>query len=333
MGNKRNALIDMTRVAAAVGIVLCHVDLTGYGLPGTLLGQFLGARFSLMFFLAVIGFYVEKSDQAGEKTILKRVSNLLRIYGLWSCVYLAFSFVMLVLIQKMPLGQFLISRVKGFLFTGSYYHFWFYPAVIYTLLIIGVVKKVLGPRARVVLMPLAVALYVVGLLGTGYLPLGQQIPGLLALYELENFEALMHLFLLGFPAVIFGMAAANQNRRCPGLVVLIAAALYVAESMVLCFVLGWYENPQIMMTTPLLTVSFLRWAQNSKLSDKKINHSLCRVVSGGMYHVHPLILAAFAVIMPGMDGLLTFTLCVLSSAIFGWMLYSLRKRKFFALYI
>ena len=216
MGNKRNAVIDMTRIGAAMGIILCHVDLTGYGAVGTFLGQFLTARFSLMFFLAVIGFYLEKSHQTGQAAIGKRVASLVRLYGLWSLVYLGFSFVMLVLIQKMPVGQFLISRVRGFFLTGSYYHFWFYPAAIYSLLIIGGVKKLLGQRTIRFLMPLAVVLYLVGLLGTGYLPLGQQIPGLKLLYGLEDFEALMHLFLLGFPAVVFGMAAANGDRKVSG---------------------------------------------------------------------------------------------------------------------
>ena len=223
--------------------------------------------------------------------------------------------------------------MRGFFLTGSYYHFWFYPAAIYSLLIIGGVKKLLGQRAIRFLMPLAVVLYLVGLLGTGYLPLGQQIPGLKFLFGLEDFEALMHLFLLGFPAVVFGMAAAKGDRKCSGFAVLLAAALYVAESAMLCFCLGWREDPQMLISTPMLTVLFLRWAQNSRCSGKKINHALFRIISGGMYNVHPLILAGFAVVGPEMDGLMLFILCVLCSALFGWMLYHLRKIKFFGLVI
>ncbi len=333
MGEQRNALVDFTRVAAAAGIILCHVDMTGYGTVGTLFGQFLSVRFSLMFFLAIIGFYVEKSYQAGKAPILKRVCSLTRVYGAWSLVYLALSFVMLVLIQKMPLGQYLVSRVKGFLFSGSYYHFWFYPAVIYALLFIGGVKRLLGHRALHFLLPLAVALYVVGLLGTGYLPIGRQIPGLRAIYAAEDFEAVMHLIFLGFPSIVFGMAAAHENRDRSGRMLLIAAAVYVAESVMLCLILGWRENPQMLISTPLLTVLFLHWAQNNSFTARNVNPLLLRTVSAGMYNVHPLLLAAFAIVLPGLNGLWTFLVCAAFSAFLGWMLYRLRKIRFFALFI
>ncbi len=333
MAERRNVLVDITRVAAAIGIILSHVDMTGYGAAGTLAGQFLSVRFSLMFFLAVIGFYVEKSCMAGKKPVFKRVCSLARVYGVWSLVYLALSFVMLVLIQKMPLGQYLAGRVKGFFFSGSYYHFWFYPAVIYALLFIGGVKRLLGNRAICFLAPLAAALYAVGLLGTGYLPLGRQIPGLRVLYGTEDFEAVMHLFFLGFPAVVFGMAAAHGSGERSGRMLPLAAAAYVAESVILCLLLGWRENPQMLVSTPLLTVLFLRWAQNSRLAVERVNPMLFRTVSAGMYNVHPLLLAAFAILLPELSGIRVFLICVGFSAFFGWALYRLRKIRFFALFI
>ena len=333
MGNKRNPLVDVTRVAAAAGIILSHVDLTGYGAVGVLLGQFLSVRFSLMFFLAVIGFYVEKAYQAGKTPVPGRVRALTRVYCAWSLVYLALSALMLVVIQKVPLGQFLASKLKSFFFSGSYYHFWFYPAVIYALLFIGAAKKLLGKRAMRFLLPLAAVLYAVGLLGTGYLPIGQKIPGLGALYGLEAFETVMHLFLLGFPAVVFGMAAAQKERNCSGRMLLTAAAAYVAESVILCLHLGWREDPQMLISTPLLTVLFLHWVQNVSLSAGRVNHSLLRVVSAGMYNVHPLFLAVFAIVLPGLNGFGAFALCVLCSAFFGWVLYCLRKVKLFALFL
>lgn len=333
MGNKRNALVDITRVAAAAGIILSHVDLTGHGAVGVLFGQFLSVRFSLMFFLAIIGYYVEKAYQAGQMPIIRRVSSFVRIYGAWSLVYLALSFVMLVIVQKVPLGQFLVSKLKSFFFSGSYYHFWFYPAVIYTLFIIGGMKKLLGNRAVPFLIPLAAVLYAVGLLGTGYLPIGQQIPWLRSLYAAEAFDAVMHLFFLGFPSIVFGMAAAQKDRSCSGFLLLIAAAVYAAESVILCLLLGWREDPQMLASTPVLTVLFLYWVRSSRLSAAKVNHSLFRVVSAGMYNVHPLFLAVFAVILPELDGLGAFVLCVLCSAVFGWVLYCLRKVRLFALFI
>lgn len=331
MGDKRNVLVDAARVAAAAGIILSHVDLSGYGAVGTLAGQFLSVRFSLMFFLAVIGFYVEKAYQAGKTPVRGRVLALTRVYGAWSMVYLALSFVMLVLIGGMPLGQYLASRVKGFFFTGSYYHFWFYPAVIYGLLIIGGVKKLMGPRALRLLLPLAAALYAVGLLGTGYLPIGRQIPGLRALYAMADFEAVMQLFLLGFPSVVFGMGAAHVKQGCSGRTVLLAAAAYVAEAALLCLGLGWWENPQMLLSTPLLTVLFLLWVQRSPWAPRWVDPALCRTVSAGMYNVHPLLLAGLALVLPGLKGLALYLVCLAGAALCGWLLHLLRKNRLFAL--
>ena len=333
MEEKRNGLVDVTRVVAAMGIILCHVDMTGYGGVGVLFSQFLTVRFSLMFFLAIIGFYTERSEQAGVKTVRKRVCAYLRVYGAWTMIYLMLSAVMLVLIQKVPLEQFLISKVKGFFLSGSYYHFWFYPAVIYALLFIAGVKKLLGDRALRFLMPLAVALYAAGLLGTGYLPMGRKIPLLCSLYATEAFETVMHLCCLGFPSVVFGMAAAHSSKKCSGFLLMAATAGYVAESVILCLHLGWQEDPQMLLTTPMLTVLFLHWVRDRNLPKGNVNHALLRVVSAGMYNVHPLILAATAVILPELAGLWTFLLCVMCSALFGCVLYCLRKIRFFELFI
>lgn len=333
MTEKRNALIDAVRVIAAAGIILSHVDLTSFGAVGALSGQFLSVRFSLMFFLAVIGFYLEKSCQAGKKPVIKRVASLIRVYGVWSLVYLALSFVMLVLIGKMPLGQYAISRIKGFLFTGSYYHFWFYPAVIYALILIGAAKKFLGQHALHLLVPLAVILYTVGLLGTGYLPIGKQIPFLRTLYQLNDFEAVMHLFLLGFPSVVFGMVAANIKKVFSSKILLFAAAMYVFESILLCLLLGWRENPQMLISTPLLTILFLNRAHASAFTLKRISPSLLRTVSAGMYNVHPLILAGLALLFPALSGLTAFLLCTVLSVLIGVTLYLLRKNRLIALFL
>ncbi|MBE5768509.1 MAG: acyltransferase [Clostridiales bacterium] len=325
MAEKRNVLFDVTRMVAAVGIILGHVDMSGFGAAGELVGQFLWVRTALMFFLAIIGFYVEKAYQAGKEPIRKRVTSLVRVYGVWSLIYLALSFVMLVLKDGMPLGDYLLSRVKGFLFTGSYYHFWFYPAVIYSLLIIACVKKALGGKALKVLLPVAVVLYALGLLGTGYLPLGRQIPLLKDLYAWADFEGLMHLFLLGFPAVVFGMAAAHVPAKAAGRALPAAAAAFLAECIVLCFALSWREDPQMLFTTPVLIVCFLAWGQTVELRTNRVNPAMLRTVSAGMYNVHPLILAGFALVLPGLNGLIVFALCTVAAAVCGYGMYRGRK--------
>lgn len=333
MSEKRNTLVDVTRVIAAAGIILSHVDLKGCGPIGTLLGQFLSVRFSLMFFLAVIGFYLEKSYQYGKSSVFKRIKTLSRVYIAWTLIYLVLSFVLLVLIENMPLKHYFFSRLKGFLFSGSYYHFWFYPAVIYALLFIAGIKKLLGNRSLRLLIPLSITLYSIGLLGTGYLPIGRKIPGLQALYAVKDFDAIMHLFFLGLPSVVFGMAAAHEKKKRSGRSVIFAAAVYLAESILLCLILNWKENPQMLLSTPLLTACFLQWAQSRSTHTTRVNPALCRTVSAGMYNVHPLILAAFAVMLPELAGPLAFLLCTAISVLFGWLLYCLRKNPFIALFM
>ena len=226
------------------------------------------------------------------------------------------------------MGRKSVTGPPDFFFSGSHYHFWFYPAVIYALLFIGIIKKLLGAKALSFLMPLALALYAVGLLGTGYLPLGQQLPGLRELYGAGNFEAVMHLCFLGFPSIVFGMAAAHSQRACSGPMLLIAAAAYLAEALILCLHLNWRENPQMLLSTPILTVLYLRWVHSCSLPAGKANPALCRAVSAVMYNVHPLILAVLALILPALNGLAAFVLCAIGSAAFGCMLYSLKKIKF-----
>ena len=143
----------------------------------------------------------------------------------------------------------------------------------------------------------------------------------------------MHLAFLGFPSIVFGMAASHKPQTPSGRNVLLAAAAYAAECVILCMILGWRENPQMLISTPLLTVMYLRWIQNSRLTAEHVNTSLLRTVSAGMYNIHPLLLAAFAIVLPELNGIAAFVLCTAGSAFAGWTLYRLRKNPFFALFI
>ncbi len=328
---ERNQTFDGLRLVAALGIVAAHVDALAVTAGGTFVGKFLLPRISLMYFFGLTGYFSQKNFLAGGEQTGKRVLRALRIYVAWSAIYAFLSFVANVLGKKMGPGEFLTTFAGNFLFQGSYYHLWYYPGLIYALLVCLAARKIWGKRAISFLLGLSVVLYLIGALATGYAPLGRQIPIIDGWMQRPWFEGSMRLACIGLPSLVFGMAAAQpgllRGKGACGL----AALLYVGECALLCFGLKWREDPQILLSTPVLLIALLRVASASDL--KIPGSSAFRVLSATMFHVHPLIILMLTMVFQNLGGLSIYALTIALSLAAGLVLNKLCRWRIFQWFV
>ena len=194
LGAARERLLslDACRVVAILAVIVLHTMpfygtrlLGGFdGYIAAVLNQ--GARFAVPFFFLASGFffgrkYVEDPERIGN-TFHSYFKRLLLIFILWSFIYILvpsnlYDF------RKFDYTQILIWKVQTLagnpatiIFEGARIHLWFIASLVMAL---GLVAAFLRLGWRRYLLPMAVALYLLGVLGGSYsqTPLGLDFGG------------------------------------------------------------------------------------------------------------------------------------------------------------
>lgn len=134
---------------------------------------------SAFFFFKKIDFQERLKGKNNLHILKKYVLRLLKIYVIWSLAYIP-----LLAIGWMRGGvdlTTLIRLVRDFLFTGTYYHLWFLPALIFAVVFIYLLLFTWGFKMSGVMV---VILYIIGMTGNIYAPVLEQIPIISTCFEL-----------------------------------------------------------------------------------------------------------------------------------------------------
>lgn len=160
-------------------------------------------RIAVPFFFCVSGYFYIRGLKKGRNTFPVQIKGILSVYALWSLIYYCLSFV-IALKNHESLSTFFQERVIYFLFDGSYYHFWYFPALIYAFTIAALFYKFGKMKGIQILAWLSLILYFLFFLGTDYIRIGQQIPVLKNIYELPKFGVIRGIFGMGLPFFMMG---------------------------------------------------------------------------------------------------------------------------------
>lgn len=172
--------LDAFRIAAAVLVIAIHTSpLASFSANADFFFTRVLARVAVPFFLVVTGHFV-LSDvlrrKPGASQRLKScMKKLLLLYGGSIVLYI-------------PLGIYaghysgvgLPALLRMLVFDGTFYHLWYFPACLLGLLLVALLSSKLKARTVAII---AVALYLLGLLGDSYYGLTQQLPILARVYE------------------------------------------------------------------------------------------------------------------------------------------------------
>ena len=108
--------------------------------------------------------------------------------------------------------SFLQGCIYRFVVTGSYEHFWFFPALIFSVCLTTLLFKV---GSRKMLIPLSIFLYIIGCLGCAYYNLAVQLPGLGSLFSFSQFNLIRRVLLMGWQKSPYAGAKHQLKKKLP----------------------------------------------------------------------------------------------------------------------
>lgn len=286
---KRNCSIDIFRYVCAVLVVIIHTEpfyRGEYAAIGIFLKDYV-ARIAVPFFLTVSGYYYfHRIDSKGA--VWKYVWRLVKTYAIWSLPYFLINFWALK-DEAGAIVKFFLKCVLDFFFFGSPFHFWFFPALIYSILIVTFLYKKIGFKALSIISAL---LFIVGCLGSSYLKIGLEIPILADLFQFEYFAAVRRIFLTGIPFVCLGgwlsvnkAKFENTTNKKLGTALVITVLLYAAEKTAVTL-LSWQDNlVNTIVLIPLVAIIVLLLLKNPAPEKEAISRK-AKNCANFMYYMH-----------------------------------------------
>lgn len=171
--------IDWFRLPAALMVIAIHTAPFGKVSPGTdrILTYGLG-RIAVPFFLMTTGYFVlgpcVNKEFPDNRKYLRYLKKTLGLYGVSILLYLP----VMVYAGKFPKN--LAELMKMLVFDGTFYHLWYFPAVILgSALVMGLLKKC----SLSATLTVTFFLYLMGLLGDSYYGVTAAVPFLSRFYE------------------------------------------------------------------------------------------------------------------------------------------------------
>lgn len=311
---KRYEAIDLVKYICAICVIMVH---TAPLLENWELGNFvivnIVCRTAVPFFFVSSAYFLYKNMQTkGEGYLKKYLFSLLKTYIFWSVLYLPVGLLWVTENISLPLYLYPVALIIAFLYSGVFYHLWYFPALILGILFVNWFIK----RFRFsTLFILAGFLFSFGALESyyGVLPNGF----LRAIFDIYRsvFVTSRNFLFFGIIFVAMGFYLASEKRKVvfkySGVWSMVFFSLTAVEALCL-FETGYLDFNFLFMLVPF-TLFFFVFLLQLKVK-RKMNYFRLRQMSQYYYYVHgfflmlvPLSLKLLGVpaIFPG-SGLVRF---------------------------
>lgn len=284
----------------------------------------------------VSGYFYLSRVGKNNKLCVKYIKRLLFKYTIWSLPYICIRVLQMVRYEN--LFGIIKNCCREFFVEGSFYHFWFSPA-----LIISVLLSTLLFRYKKLMISLSICFYIFGVVGCAYKKLAIKIGYLNYLYSSQNFKTVLRIFLMGFPFFVLGYllfiirekAKTNSDNRLlwairnkPKMLWIISLAIWLLEIGIVIS-LGVADNVIITFGLYLFVALTFNLLINYPLKSSSVLATNCRTMSNVCYYIHPLILFVLNVILKlkWMPQTLMFFLVVFISSLCGFFLQRINIKK------
>ena len=278
--------LDRFRLAAAVLVVCNHTSpLDSFSPAADFILTRVLARAAVPFFLMVSGYFLARQKGRAVWDFWRKTALL---YIACAALYLPLN---------IYAGQLGGDFPRRFLADGTFYHLWYFPALLLGVPIAWALSR-LGRRAA---LPLAGLLYLIGLGGDSYYGLAAQVPALEAAYG-AIFQVFSHtrngLFYVPL-FLLLGAAGRTFSRRTSLAGFLLSLAAMSGEALWLRG-LGVQRHDSMYLLLPLVMLflfSLLLGCNQGK--DRR-----CRSLSTGVYVLHPwcIVLVRFCAERTGLEA-------------------------------
>ena len=290
MKETRNCSVDIFRYIAAILIIALHTTafLDISPIVSYLFSQIL-PRISAPFFFVIAGYYYSKKLENGSGNLLKYLKRLLIPYCVWSIgYYLAF------LLQYHTIS--LKSILPDFLFRGPAYHFWFFPSLIYSVILFTALYRI---NLHHISIPFSLILYLFGCMCSAYYGIFQSNSLINAIAESGHFQWIINFlfcgpsfFICGY--LIYKISAFWSSLSNNGILLLLSCAfiLYLVEIFTLKSS-NIAKNITITVGLYILVTALVIFLLRHPLPNQCHLASYCSTLANYTYYSHVLFIILF----------------------------------------
>lgn len=229
----RNNSIDIFRLVCSLMVVAIHTH------PFSEVNEFMGfiftdalTRIAVPFFLVVSGYFYFDKLVKMQNIMIKYVKKIAVIYTIWSIPYFLIN--VWVWHDEFSLIEIIKRLVIDYLFLGTSFQFWYFPALIYSVIIFTFIYKLFKGKMLPILI-ISIILFVLGCLFTSYTGLVTNVPFLSEIIKTDCFTTIRRIFLTGLPFFALGCLINNYWLKFAGFSNKIMCALLFISSILYFF--------------------------------------------------------------------------------------------------
>ena len=281
--------IDVFRFVCALLVVAIHTRPFEYQneVLGFVFVQVL-PRIAVPFFFCVSGYFYINNLESGNKCVFTTFIKVLKTYLVWSAIYLVVDIIEKLLRHAFSPIPYLKDCILRLFFYGSYYHFWYFIALLLSILIVGLFYKL---RAQKVLIVLSGILYILGLLGESYYALGNQVLVLNNFINSSIFIDIRRIFLMGLPFFVSGYFVnklQNRTREKSLTIAMVIAILLFVFEIILIQVFSLGKSIVITVFLYPIVIIVMLLLMKHPLSSCSSRAAKCRSLANYTFYIHPL---------------------------------------------
>ena len=289
--NQRNNSIDLFRYVCAVLIVVIHTSPFHGSTIGTVLREYC-ARIAVPFFLTVSGFFYFSTYGRRENALRKFLQHMVPLYLFWSIPYWLMNLSILHDEPNFTLSNFALRCMTEFLTRGSYYHFWFFPALIYSAILATFLWKICSEKT---FLTISIMWLLLGCWMTSYSFLAPSFSEVIRNSCGENGAyCIQRILFTGMPYFMLGGAISRRKDRRHStarqeyLLLSGLLLLYILEKVIL----SRFGSADLVLTVMLypLTGWILIVLLRHPLTHMHHLGSIARATANMVYFIHPFLI-------------------------------------------
>ena len=242
-------------------------------------------RIAVPIFLIITGFFIIPKSLENKSTLIKYTKKILKIYLLCILIYLPIN-----IYSNYFKEISLITILKDILINGTFYHLWYFPALILGLWITYIIVKKLSKKQTITIL---IILYLIGLLGDSYYGIINKIEVFNNIYNiLFNITSYTRNGLFYTPIFLYIGYYFNTHKlkistKTNIILLIISLLLMLIEGTIL-----HYNNLQKHSSMYILLIPTIIFLFNLLIPTINNTNKFLRTQSMLIYIIHPLIIIA-----------------------------------------
>lgn len=282
MKDKKILTLDKARLISACLIIMVHtMPLASINGKTSFLLSEVFCRIAVPLFLMITGYYIMKKSLKDKKVLIDYTKRVLIYYVISIIIYIPINIYNGVFSSLTFLGL-----LKELLITGTFYHLWYFPALILGIWITYlIVKSMKNKKSAIVFF----ILFVIGLFGDSYYGISEKIDLTKNIYNfifnIFNYtrNGLFFVPIFIYLGYIMKDKKLNISKMQNLIFIVISIILMILEGLTLYYLKLQRHDSMYIMLIPTMIFIF-----NLIIQNKNENNRELRNISTMIYILHPI---------------------------------------------